>query len=121
MHRSARLYVVFFRDRLELGCTAPRHAQRAARPYAHAASQRALFPDAAEQHAAPLSSDAALGELEALLGLTQQMEISPEREAPAQQENVSPFLLAHMGDIFSPRFAGQVGPWRLNTDDDGNG
>jgi hypothetical protein len=90
VHRSARLYVAFYRDRMEVGCTAPRHVQRAARPYVHAASQQALFPDAADLVAC----------------MAAQMEISPLREAPkAQQENVSPFLLAHIDDIFTPRFS----------------
>ena len=105
VHRSARLYVAFYRDRLELGCTAPRHVQRAARPYAHAASQRALFSDAADLAACMVA----------------QMEISPLREAPQeQQENViSPFLLEHIDDIFTPRFCAAASsgqqPWRLDA------
>ena len=109
-HRSARLYVSFYRDRLELGCTAPRHAQRAARRYAHAASQHALFPPQ-EDPVACLTA--------------QMMEISPLRdEQPppanaAEQENaVSPYLLAHVDDIFTPRFAAPAAgqqPWRLDA------
>jgi hypothetical protein len=105
VHRSARLYVTFYRGRVELGCTAPRHVQRASRPYARAASQSALFPDATDLAAQ----------------MAAQMEISPLREeAPQvaqQQENVSPFLLEHIDDIFTPRFAaaGQQ-PWRLDAD-----
>jgi hypothetical protein len=104
VHRSSRLFVAFYRDRVELGCTAPRHAQRAARPYAHAASQRALFPAATD-----------LADC-----MAAQMEISPPRdELQQQQENVSPFLLAHLDDIFTPCFSaassGQQ-PWRLDAD-----
>jgi hypothetical protein len=77
--------------------------QRASRPYARAASQSALFPDVTDLAAQ----------------MAAQMEISPLREeAPqaAQQENVSPFLLEHIDDIFTPRFAaaGQQ-PWRLDA------
>ena len=85
--------------------TAQSPVQRASRPYARAASQSALFPDATDLVAQ----------------MAAQMEISPLREeAPQvaqQQENVSPFLLEHIDDIFTPRFAaaGQQ-PWRLDAD-----
>ena len=113
-HRSSRLYVSFYRDRLELGCTAPRHVQRVARRYAHAASPLALFP--------PQVAGSGCASADPVACLTaQMMDISPLRdEAPPaqQQENVSPFLLAHVDDIFTPRFAAPaVGqpPWRLDA------
>ena len=53
------------------------------------------------------------------------MEISPLRDEPPpaqQQENangaLSPFLLAHLDDIFTPRFAAPAAeqqPWRLDA------
>ena len=102
MHRSARMFVTFFRDRVEVGCTAARHIQRIPRAYAHAGSKAVLFPDA-----------------HAVLAQMAQMDISPPRvDAPAPawaegQENggymvMSPFVLQHADDIFTPRFCARA-------------
>jgi hypothetical protein len=102
-HRSARLFVSFFDTHMLLGCTASRHTQRAPRAYAHAASSRTLFPDAAACALATQLDSLAVGDA---------MSDSPMRAsgaAPAaeheQQENCSPFLMKHFDEIFTPRFA----------------
>jgi hypothetical protein len=97
-HRSSRLYVAFHADRVELGCTAPRHTQRARFAYSQPGSAAALFPDAA----------ACIPPADALAG----MEISPVRAAAevGQENVVSPFVQEHLDDIFSPRFCVDAAP-----------
>jgi hypothetical protein len=102
LHRSARLYVAFFRDCIIVGCTAKRHTQRAPHTYAHAASPAALF---SSTHRAT-----AVCNLPAQL---QRMEVSPPQPAAraagplsGKENSCSPFMVENLDAIFTPRFCG---------------
>jgi hypothetical protein len=87
------LYVTFYRNRIEVGCTAARHTQRIPREYTHADAAGALFPGACE-----------------VLARLDELMVSPPRmassAAPAGQENCSPFMLQNLDEIFTPRHCG---------------
>lgn len=98
-HRSSRVFVAFHRDRIELGCTAPRHAQRITLAYAQpAATPRALFPDAAADVAAQLETLS--------LARSAAPPHAPLDSRAEDKENWQQFMDAHLADVFTPSFCG---------------